>query len=42
MRLIILTLTLLISDMCHVRFAILVEKKHGVRDNIKYPTYEQT
>ena len=39
MRLIILTLAckgLLISDRCHVRFATLVEKKHGVRDDIKY------
>ena len=39
MRLIILTvacLGLLISDRCHVRFATLVEKKRGVRDDIKY------
>ena len=38
MRLIILTLAckgLLISDMCHVRFATLVDKKRGVRDDIK-------
>ena len=27
---------LLISDRCHVRFATLVEKKRGVRDEIKY------
>ena len=27
---------LLISDRCHVRFATLVEKKRGVRDDIKY------
>ena len=27
---------LLISDMCHVRFATLVDKKRGVRDDIKY------
>ena len=39
MRFIILTLEckgLLISDMCHVRFATLVDKKRGVRDDIKY------
>ena len=39
MRLIILTLPckgLLISDRCHVRFATLVDKKRGVRDDIKY------
>ena len=38
MRLIILTLGcigLLISDRCHIRFANLVEKIHGVRDDIK-------
>ena len=38
MRLIILTLAckgLLISDRCHVRFATLVEKKRGVRDDIR-------
>ena len=36
---IILTLAcegLLISDRCHVRFATLVEKNRGVRDDIKY------
>ena len=27
---------LLISDRCHVRFATLVEKERGVRDDIKY------
>ena len=27
---------LLISDRFHVRFATLVEKKRGVRDDIKY------
>ena len=27
---------LLISDRCHVRFATLVDKKRGVRDDIKY------
>ena len=39
MRLIILTLAckgLLISDRRHVRFATLVDKKRGVRDDIKY------
>ena len=39
MRFITLTLEckgLLISDMCHVRFATLVDKKRGVRDDIKY------
>ena len=39
MRLIILTLAcqgLLISDRCHMRFATLVDKKRGVRDDIKY------
>ena len=39
MRLIILTLPckgLLVSDRCHVRFATLVDKKRGVRDDIKY------
>ena len=39
MRLIILTLAckgLLISDRCHMRFAPLVDKKRGVRDDIKY------
>ena len=38
MRLVILTLVykgLLISDRCHVRFATLVDKKRGVRDDIK-------
>ena len=39
MRLIILTLAckgLFISDRRHVRFATLVDKKRGVRDDIKY------
>ena len=39
MRLIILTLAckgFLISDRCHVRFAILVDKKRDVHDDIKY------
>ena len=39
MRLIILTLAckgLLISDRFHLRFATLVKKKRGVRDDIKY------
>ena len=39
MRLIIVTLAckgLLISDRRHVRFATLVDKKRGVRDDIKY------
>ena len=27
---------LLVIDKCHVRFATLVEKKRGVRDDIKY------
>ena len=38
MRLIIVTLAckgLLISDRRHVRFATLVDKKRGVRDDIK-------
>ena len=25
-----------ISDRCHVRFATMVDKKRGVRDDIKY------
>ena len=36
MWLIILTLELLISDRCHVRFATLVDKKRGVPDDMKY------
>ena len=39
MQLIILTLAckgFVISDMCHVRFATLVDKKCDVRDGIKY------
>ena len=39
MRLIILTLEckgFVISDMCYVRFATLVDKKRDVRDGIKY------
>ena len=39
MRLIILTLAcrgLLISDRCPVRFANLVEKQRGVRDDMRY------